>query len=397
MMRPLLFAVGYHILSVPAEQSASFAELCSAARITYHNAGVKKSGEDDRRYFRLHPLSAHRAVRLCARYGVDIRVESRHGVPELLKLLWARKGLLLGLIFFAVSIFASQCVIWDIRVEGNKSVSEQTVEELLARSGISVGSVKSRLDIDSIENHLLILTDEISWISVNIIGNVAEVEVREAVAPPSEEDFICSNIVASRNGVVVGFEGVRGNIAVKLGEAVSEGQLLVGGIYGSDTEATRFVRSRGKVIALCEREYTIEVPLKYNKKVYTGEQKIKKSVIFFKKEVKFFGNSGNTYATCDTIDGVEYFDPFGLGALPLAIRTVTTSEYVTRDEMLTEEQAREQAYFLLWQRFAADAPDAEIVSKSITAQLEGDKYVLRAVIESHEGIGVEQEIEVKIQ
>ena len=45
--------------------------------------------------------------------------------------------------------------------------------------------------------------------------------------------------------------------------------------------------------------------MKYDKKVYTGRKKIKKSLIFFEKEVKFFGNSRNLYASCDKIDVVE--------------------------------------------------------------------------------------------
>ena len=399
MMRPLLLAVGYNILSVPLDRGADIINLCAAVGIMYHNAGVRKGeeGEEDRRLFRLHPISCYRVVRLCRRYGIDAHVESRHGLPSLLTRLWARKGLVVGMIAALVCVVFSQNVVWDIRVEGNVTVSEQTVEELLAQSGIWVGSAKRSLDIDSIENQVLILSDEISWISVNIIGTIAEVEIREAVQLPQKEDYVCSNIVATRNGIVVGFDEVKGNIAVKLGDAVSEGQLLVGGIYGSDTDATRFVRSQGRVIALCEREYTVEIPLKYDKKVYTGEQKIKKSLIFFKKEVKFFGNSGNSYATCDTINRVKYFNVLGLGDLPFAVRTVIQSQYVTESAMLTEEQAREQAYFLLWQRLAADAPDAEIVSKDITVRLEGDRYILYAVIETHENIGVEQEIEVKIQ
>ena len=291
MMRPLLFIVGYHILSVPADRSADFVNMCSAAQIVYHSAGAGRreteDGQEERRYFRLRPSAARRAARICKRYSIDVRTESRHGLPELAHAVCRRPGIMLGMVFFAVTVFLSGNVIWDIRVEGNTHVSEDTVERLLAESGISVGSVKSRLDIDSIENHVLILTDEISWISVNVTGTVADVEIREAVAPPEEQDYTSSNLVAARNGTVVRFEEVRGNISVELGEAVSEGQLLVGGVYGSDTEGTRFVRSSGQVIALCEREYRIEIPLKYEKKVYTGEQKIKKSLIFFEKEVKF--------------------------------------------------------------------------------------------------------------
>ena len=76
----------------------------------------------------------------------------------------------------------------------------------------------------------------------------------------------------------------------------------MGAIYGSEGEALRLVRSSGSVFALCEQDFCISVPMKYDKKVYTGRKKIKKSLIFFEKEVKFFGNSRNLYASCDKID-----------------------------------------------------------------------------------------------
>ena len=96
-----------------------------------------------------------------------------------------------------------------------------------------------------------------------------------------------------------------GNIEVELGEDVSEGQLLVSGVYGDEKSPMRFLRSKGQVLAQCDREFSVTVPLEYEKKVYTGEKKIKKSLIFFEKEVKFFGNSGNSYASCDTIEEVK--------------------------------------------------------------------------------------------
>ena len=188
---------------------------------------------------------------------------------------------------------------------------------------------------------------------------------------------------------------VRGNIAVELGEAVSEGQLLVGGIYGSDTEPLRFTRSRGSVIALCEREYEIEIPLRFDKKVYTGEKKIKKSLIFFEKEVKFFGNSRNSYASCDTISREDRFYFLGV-RLPFAIRTVTCAEYVTEQVSRTEEQAREQALFTLWQRLYTEAPDASVVGKELSGRVDGDRYLLIARLETHENIAEEKEIEIEI-
>jgi similar to stage IV sporulation protein len=354
-------------------------------------------GEDEaRRSLRISPFSSARFLRACRANGVEARLDGRYGLPALAFGMLKRPGIVIGTILSVAVLVYSGSVIWDVRIEGNEKLSDEAVELLLEECGVGVGSKKNALDIDSIENRVLILSDDISWISINVLGNVAEVEIRESAPRPEEKEYVSSNLVAARNGTVLEFLEVRGNIAVTLGEAVSKDQLLVGGIYGSNTEGLRFVRSSGRVIALCEREYRIEVPLSFEKKVYTGRRKVKKSLVLFKKEVNFFRNSRNLYASCDTIEREEYLNFFGLGELPVGIRTVEYVEYEITEGIRSEEQAAEQANFLLWQRYFAEAPEACLASKELIGQLEGDKYILIARIESIENIAVEREIEVEI-
>ena len=392
MIRPFLYLVGYCILSVAKEDRERFVNLCAARELCYHVVDVTS----EHLRVRVSWVVAARLGIAAAAYGLNIKTEKRVGVPFLIGKMLKRGGIVAGLALSCLVIFLSGRVIWDVRIEGNDSVSAERIEQILGECGVFVGAQKESLDIDAIENRFLIISDEISWISVNIIGSVAEVEVREVAVAQPKPMYAASNLVATKNGTVVGFEQVRGNIAVTLGEAVSVGQLLVGGIYGSEGEALRLVRSSGSVFALCEQDFCISVPMKYDKKVYTGRKKIKKSLIFFEKEVKFFGNSRNLYASCDKIDVVEYFDPFGLGELPIGIRTVTYEEYEICPAQRSEDEAREQANYLLWKAFEEQSPEAEVVGKHIVARREGEEYLLEATVESIENIAKEIEIQLNL-
>ena len=391
-MHPLLYLVGYCVISVAGADGVKFINGASACGLVYHDMGEREG----RRRFRLGALGCVRALELCRVADIDVRVESRKGLPYLLLKTLRRPGLVLGAVVFALCVYFSQRVIWDIRIEGNSSVSDEHIVGTLEMCGFEVGSPVSGLDVDGIENRFLILSDEISWISVNVRGTVAEVEVREVAAAEPSPDYVSSNLVATSNGTVVEVSEVRGDIQGELGEDVSEGQLLVSGVYGSDTSPVRFVRCRGQVMARCNRDFCIEVPLSYEKKVYTGRKKTKKSLIIFKKEVNFFLNSRNLYASCDTIEREEYLDFFGLGKLPFGIRTVTYAEYVTESAQRTESEAAEQANYLLWTGLAAEAPKAEVVGKSISGELVGDKYVLTATVTTIENIAREQEVKVDV-
>ena len=102
------------------------------------------------------------------------------------------------------------------------------------------------------------------------------------------------------------------------------------------------------------------------------------------------------YTTYDTIRREEYLDPFGLGKLPIGIRTVEYTEYVEVDALRTEDEALAEANFLLWQRVYGENPDATLETKRLTGRLEGDVYVLDAVIRTVENVAVERVIEVEL-
>ncbi len=392
MIHPLLYVIGYCVVAVSEDDAVRLVNGAAMSGLVYHDMGAR----DGFRRFRVSPVACVRAEELCLSLGIRMTVQRRVGLPYLFARLVKRCGIVAGVLLCVAFACFSSRVVWDIKIVGNSAVSDEEIIGTLGECGFGVGSVIDELDIDRIENRFLIISDEISWISVNVLGTVAEVEVRETVTAEPSPDYVCSNLVAARSGRVVELFEVRGDIQVELGEDVSEGQLLVSGVYGNEQTSMRFLRSKGQVLAQCDREFSVTVPLEYEKKVYTGEKKIKKSLIFFEKEVKFFGNSGNSYASCDTIEEVKYFDLFGLGKLPFGIRTVTVSEYVTETATMSEEQAAEEAVYLLWQRFGEQAPDAKVVGKTLSGTVDGGVYRLDALVRSVENIAVEREVEVEI-
>ena len=395
MKHPVLWLIGYYEISVPLSSSAEFVELAAALNIDFCDGGVCKTCE--RRKFLISARLAPRIVRACISRGIDVSTDNKRGAPMLLFRVLKRPGIAVALpLFFALAIL-SQKVIWKIEIVGNDRLEYAEVCSMLDECGMRIGVFKSTLDVDKISNRLLINTDKVSWMSINIEGTVASVEIRESLPQPSPEPPTCSNVIATENGVIVGFDNIRGNVAVSIGEAVSKGDLLIGGVYGNEGEATRFVRATGSVWARTNRELEVSIPLKYSKKVYTGRQKTQKTLIFFEKEVKFFGNSRNLYASCDTIDKVEYFDFWGLGKLPIAIRTTTYVEYEYAECVLGEDEARAEAKRTLWQNLAqSSSSGAELVSSSIEITMDENNCYLYARIECIEDIAREQEVEISI-
>lgn len=372
-LHPLLFFLGYKRLRVGRDELESFLNLCVREQVSYHSVAI----EDDYAYICVPFFGASRLIKKAERMGISAKVERSGGIPALTVKHRGRLGLFLGALFGVLLIALSGTVVWDVRVDGEKRLTEEEVIYTLEQCGLKVGVRRASLDIDVIENRVLILSDDISWISINMRGTVANVEIRELVPRPDTEDESGTvNLVAERGGVITRLEDIRGNIAVSVGDSVSEGQLLVGGIYGDEETGIKYTAAKGRVYAECEDSFSVQIPRKYIKKMYTGRVKCEKYLIFFKNEIKFFSNCGNLYTSYDKIDMIEYFPSPGGDDLPVGIRTVKYMEYVCEEAVRSDGELSALADYRMSLTLSKELSDADLLRKNSRFTLEDDRYTL---------------------
>ena len=391
-IRPLLAALGYNVYSIEGERFHEALALCSRLGISFRDARIV----GERALFCVPFFSARELEREARGRGIELELLASRGLAALVVHHRYRLGVPIGVIASILLIFLSSGVIWDVRVDGAERVREEDVKAVLRECGLTVGSRKSDIDVGEIENAALILSDEISWISVNVIGTVAKVEIRELDFAPEVDEPAAANIVASENGRILGFEDIKGNIAVHIGDAVSRGQLLIGGIYGDEENDFRYTVAKGRVLAEVERELIEEIPRAYAKKSYTGEQKCEKTLVFFKKEIKIFSNCGNLYPSYDKIEAIEYLRTPNGYELPVGIRTVRYLEYEYEDVTRTDDElvalAKYRLDAALWEKLS----DGELLGFVDESQISENGIVMRRSVRSIENIAKVQEIEINI-
>ena len=390
MLQPFRFITGYRIIRIAQSDSAAFVNMCGEYGLQYRDLVFTEE------YIEVK-ATLYWSAKIVdgARYkGIETVSVKEYGIPAIFKRYKKRYGLFVGAVLGIIFAVYSSFLVWDVRIEGNSRLSDGEVLEILKTCGFGEGVFHRGYDTDVLENRVMIYSPDISWITVNIIGTVAEVEIRETAPEIQAENMTAANLVAERGGVIEYFEDTRGNAMVEVGEAVSEGQLLVGGIYGSEEEGFRYTVARGKVYASTERDFSVSVPLQYEKKCYTGRSKTEKYLIFFEKEVKIYGNSGNLYASCDTIDVVEYFHSFGGEELPFGIRTVKYLEYEYQPYTRSAEEATELAYYELGVKTDAELSDAHLLSRRIEFELTDTEYKLFCHTRVIENIARISEIDV---
>jgi similar to stage IV sporulation protein len=391
MRRLLAFLCGYRVYTVDISDAARLLDLLK-------DLGIASSGmrfSENALFFSVSLAGTKKLQLACTRAGISVCILRERGLPAILKRYKKRLGLVVGTILAALIIALSGTVIWDIRVEGNLRLEDAEVKEALRECGLTVGKVRRRLDTDSIQNRVMINSDDISWISINIIGTVAEVQIRETeIVPSPPEIYDAANVVAAKDGYIERFEDTRGNVIAEVGDLVREGELLVSGLYDLKTGGIRYTSARGRVMARTETEFLVEIPLEYDKKVYTGREFTEKYLIFFEKEIKFFGKCGNLPTSCDTIDKVEYCNLFSAGNLPVGIRTVKYLEYTYERRVRDEKEASELAFAGLSERLSEFSLCAELLKKQTEFAITDASFTLRCKVSAIEDIARIQEIKI---
>ena len=386
MKRLLRFFLGYVRLSVPLSQAAALLDHVFGLRMVCFDSHV-----DGERFFLSLPTYHFRKWR--AAWDGDDVVCTEHGLIPLILRSRARAGLWLGAIAALVLLLLSGSRIWDVRVQGNHRLSDGRVREMLTESGLQVGMDTASLDRHAIASAMLRSSEELAWVSINMRGNVAYVELIErAVVPDAAENTHPANLVAACDAVIDSMDVKRGEARVAMGQVVSAGDLLVSGVTEGAAGA-RLVRADGSVYGRVQHRYTVTVPRMGETERITEEKLSGFSLIFFGKTINIYAGTGNLPPVYDTIYNQEQLYLFGDTRLPFGfVQTLC----VVREKTGTaygEDALVSLAMRRMEETMAAELGQAELLSRRFTGYFTDEAYVLICDVECIENIAKTVEFE----
>lgn len=396
-MNPTLFFFGGCRVRVGAEDRTAVLNLCLARGTPYTDFSV---GEDGSVSFSLPLLSARGLIAAASARGICVQRECTFGLVPLLGRLLRRPGLLAGGLFGIFLLFLSGRFVWAVEVTGNERMSDGEVREILDACEFGVGTYLPGLEIPPLENRVLLSTDRLSWISINVSGTVARVQVVERVTADAGEGTATrpAHLVASRDGQIEYFEIFRGVRAVSVGQAVRAGEVLVSGIYpageGEDGVPARYTRAAGRVMARTEREVELFVPYAWEEKVRGKPSTVGLCLHFFNFSWNFFENSRNTGGSCDIIETEKVLPSVGQHEIPISLTVKEAFPYSTVSRTRTEGEALVLAYEELEEELASLSGDVTLLEKSVRTELCEDGVRLHCTLRCLENIACVRELEI---
>ncbi len=210
-----------------------FINLCVAEQI--YLWGLSKENEDIYAWIELGDF--YRIRPLVRRSGTRVTVKAYRGWPFFSKKIWRRKMLVLGAIMCLITIQILASYIWFIDVVGTKATSPLKISAVAQEFGLKPGVLKDTIQSKKIENAILIAIPEVSWVSINFTGTRVVIEVVEKTLP-KQDDKAPANIVSDRDVIITEIIALAGQPAVKKGDTVRKGDILIKGVAPVITPTT---------------------------------------------------------------------------------------------------------------------------------------------------------------
>lgn len=281
------FAKGYVIINVSGIGIERFLYICAKRNIVLFNMGVRT----DEGVTLCMSISDFKRIKPAVRKsGAQVRIKKRCGLPFFIKRFRKRYVLFFGFVVIAAAMFASSLFIWSVEINSPGGAVPADLPEAIRNSGVYIGAFKPSLPKgDDIKNIILDNTDDIMWVWTYIKGTKAIVEYRNGIpAPKSVKISVPCSIIARRDGLIMSVTEKNGSAAVKKGDTVLKGDVLISGVSRLSENPGLPVHAIGDVKAYTWHEKSREYPLVQTLSEPTGSKKSYYTLKLFSKCINLY-------------------------------------------------------------------------------------------------------------
>lgn len=323
-------------------------------------------------------------------HGIKLEVLSCRGMPFRLGKLRHRRGLITGAVLFVALICFFSSFIWTVDVSGNSRIASGEITGELAQLGLKPGAFPAAINIKRIEREAMIKLPQLAWISININGGEAHISVRERRYPPDviPQGMPC-NIKALEAGQIISLEVRSGKAAVRVGDTVEKGGLIISGVVADKNGTTLLMHAGGKAVARVRQSLSVSVPYWQAVSVDAGTAVGRDTLAIFDLNIPLYLNvpSGDQRITVHsdtlTLMGVK---------LPISLTHRSYIPVKSAQTVLTKEQAKSSAEKLLVEKEGTELYGEKIVSHSLAENAGADVFTLTGSYICEEDIACEEEV-----
>ena len=296
------------------------------------------------------------------------------------------------LVLLTLGVFWLQGHILFFQISGNTTLPDLVILEALEECGVGFFTPERQIDLNLLKNQMISRLPELSFITVNHRGAVAQVVVREREEKPIlAESAAPANILATKDGLITSVTATGGTQVVQPGDLVTKGQLLISGVTNLD-KTLMVSRAEGEVYARTWNAIQAVTADELTYKQRTGRETKVFAVTFGKKKINFYKSSGISYGNYDKMTTEKPLTLPGGYTLPVCLTITVFREYTVYQAPLEQDKAQALLEDCTRQQLLGSMTAGTIQSLSVRLQPETGKYLLTGTAECQEEIGTVVEI-----
>lgn len=383
------FFRGYVDFTAKGKFPERFLNITARYGINLWNAQPSENGIEASMY-----ISDYRKIRLAAKKSkVKTKITSKHGFPFFVCKYKPRVGIPIGAAAGVILVIVLSNFIWSVSVKGAENVSQSRILQVLYDNGVKIGGYKNSLDVQKIERNTMLKISEIGWMSVNLTGNIASVEIKEkAQKPDIKSETTPCNIKAGCDGVITKINAKKGYVQVPVGSGVAKGDLLVSGITETKMNTIQYVHAEAEVFAnvISNKELSIGKEYDYS---FINEEKTVRNRAFllwveFPCSLSFssYENSAYTQQSQNVVCNNT--------VLPLGLKTETQRNIVSV-KALPDRKSAEKSFLnalLLYESF--EKSDSRVLERKMTVSEKEEEFFCKTEYLFNENIAQSAEFGV---
>jgi len=197
---------------------------------------------------------------LAGEKGWKMEVIRPLGLSHVMNRLKNRPGLMIGTVLTLVLMLTLTRFVWRVDVH-NAGPYRADIVSFLHESGYHAGIRRNSVDARALESALTLRYPQIAWFQAYVTNMTLVVEVSQGVPMPELTGTEIGDIVAARDGIIHNIRVFAGTAAVKAGDVVKKGDVLIRGTERARDEQLTGVHAQGVVTARCWDQFSVSVPL----------------------------------------------------------------------------------------------------------------------------------------
>ncbi len=384
------YIIGYIRISIEGYYIERFINICRNNKIAIWNL---KRDKNVKLELNVGIKDLKRVAKIAKKTKCKMRITKKKGLPFLFNRYKKRKLFFAFLIAIIIILAISSNFIWNIQiVEEDKDTMENLYQDVID-SGLTIGTMKSKINTKDIINKVRLKRDDIAWMGIELKGTNAIVKVVKATAKPDiidDEDYC--NIVSDKQGIITKISAQNGTIAVKVGDTVNVGTILINGWMEGKYTGIRYVHAKGEIQAKVWHTKSKKIPYNTTERTETGKIENKYKIKINNFEINL-SKRLSKFEIYDTIVMENKFKIFSDFYLPISLIKTTNKEVKEEQKNYEIEEAKNLGIEQLQDELNNEIENKEkIVNKIINTYEKEDGVEVYVTYEVLEDIGTNEKI-----